>query len=100
MNSPPLTAFAAPLLSSSPSLSRSFPTLIRMVIRPQLMPTYRAGVVLVLNETKNHGWLDTLIATMMLLHSKSTYLFEGFTRSLPAMEEMLARKLLHLVIYN
>ena len=61
------------------------PALIRMVIRPQLMPTYRAGVVLVLNETKNHGWLDTLIATMMLLHSKSTYLFEGFTRNLPAM---------------
>ena len=61
------------------------PALIRMVICPQLMSAYRAGVVLVLNETKNHGWLDTLIATMMLLHSKSTYLFEGFTRSLPAM---------------
>lgn len=50
------------------------PALIHMVIRPQLMPANRAGVVLVLNKTKNHGWLDTLIATMVLLHSKSTLL--------------------------
>jgi hypothetical protein len=35
-----------------------------MVIRPQLMPTDRTGVVLILNETKNHNWLDTLITSL------------------------------------
>jgi hypothetical protein len=58
-----------------------------------------------MKQKKNHDWLDIPIATMLLLYFKPIYLqgsqevYQPWLQT-KRMEEMLAGKLLHLVIHN